>query len=182
MKTSFQRKINYSKVFHCGRAEDFHRRCCCCSCCIFVVLVVEHFRILFVLPAILIFHLSESGSTFFYFLYFYFCCIVGRAFQLQATLDRPRPLLTLSAHFLASLFCLPAAFKCEKLSDEIHSLIFSPRSFLAAIALSFQPAVSLTEMACSLARLYFYLLLLKALSALKNLNVSLKQSCCLIFY
>jgi len=72
MKTSFQRKINYSKVFHCGRAEDFHRRCCCCSCCIFVVLVVEHFRILFVLPAILIFHLSESGSTFYIFFIFLF--------------------------------------------------------------------------------------------------------------
>lgn len=37
MKTSFQRKINYSKVFHCRRAEDFHRWWSlllyfCCSC------------------------------------------------------------------------------------------------------------------------------------------------------
>jgi len=140
MKTSFQRKINYSKVFHCRRAEDFHRWWSlllyfCCSC----RPAFSHF-------------ICVAGHSYFlpcrvwcYFLcvhFFFIFCIVRRTFQLQATLDGPSCPFTLSAHFLVSLFCLPAAFKCENSRMRFiqwFSHLDLSFSFLAAIAHSFSP-------------------------------------------
>lgn len=131
MKTSFQRWINYSKVCHCCRAQDFHHPCrflsffiylfsfflffllmlLCCSC----RTAFSHF--ICVVPGHSYFFTLPSRR---HFLYIFFC-IVWWAFQLQATLDLDR--ISPLPFLLISIF-----FTSEKSSDEIHSLIFSPGS------------------------------------------------------